>query len=278
MNNARNNRVEWLYTLASALMLALFLFPIYWMMATAVKPSTEIMAYPPQFIPARIDFSVWYDRLIGDPKIPRYFLNSAIIGGGTTLLTLALAAPAAYALAHLPIRGKSLLLVLSLTSLMFPAIMLATPLFVIFSRLRLLDSYTGLILANTTLALSFVLTVLRPFFLSIPIQLTEAARIDGASAWGAFMRIILPLATPGLFTTAVFTFLFGWSELVFALSLANQEQYRPVTAGLWHFIGSNVTQWNAVMAFSTLAMLPPLLVFLAAQRFIVSGLTSGAVK
>ncbi|MEM6428484.1 MAG: carbohydrate ABC transporter permease [Deinococcota bacterium] len=262
----------------SVLMLSAFLFPIYWMVITALKPQRAIFANPPEFIPRNIDWSVWGNIFISNPDVPRYFLNSAIVGIGTTLLTLALAAPAAYGIAHLPIRGKGLIILVSLSSLMFPVVMLATPLFVIFSRLGLTDSYIGLILANTALALPFALVVLRPFFLTLPLQLTEAARIDGCTAWGAFARIMLPLASPGLITAAIFTFLFGWNDLVFALTLTNTDQFRPVTAGLWTFIGVNNTDWNSVMAFSTLAMLPPLAVFLTAQRYVVAGLTSGAVK
>lgn len=271
-------RRSYVSTVLSVLLLALFLFPIYWMAATSIKPQTEIFANPPAFVPSRVDWSAWQARIFSNRAIPRYFLNSLIVGVGTTLFTLALATPAAYGLAHLPIRGKWAFILVSLSSLMFPAIMLATPLFVIFSRLRLLDSYTGLIIGNTALALPFALVVLRPFFLSLPPQLTEAAKIDGCTAWGAFLRVMLPLAVPGIATAAIFTFLFGWNDLVFALTMTNSDAYRPVTAGLWTFIGSNVTDWAAVMAFSTLAMLPPLVIFLFAQRYVISGLTAGAVK
>lgn len=271
-------RGGWALSLLSVLMLAVFLFPIYWMMATAVKPTTEIFAYPPQIIPTDLDWTVWQRRIFSNPAILRYFFNSAVVAVGTTLLTLSLATPAAYGLAHLPFRGKSLLILISLSSLMFPAVMLATPLFVIFSRAGLTNSYLGLIMANTALALPFALVVLRPYFLSLPVQLTEAAKIDGCTAWGAFGRIMLPLAVPGIATAGIFTFLFGWNDLVFALSLTNTDAYRPVTAGLWNFIGANITEWNSVMALSTLAMLPPLVIFLLAQRYVVSGLTAGAMK
>ena len=278
MTTSSTSKRSWIYTVISLLMLGVFLFPIYWMVATAVKPATEIFANPPKLIPTSVDFTVWQSRIFENPRVLRYFVNSLILGFGTTFLTLALAAPASYGIAKLPIRGKSFLLSISLVSLMFPAIMLALPFFVMFSRLGLTDSYIGLILANTALALPFAIIVLRPFFLAIPDELTAAAQIDGCTPFGAFVRVVLPLATPGLFTAAVFTFLFGWSDLVFALSLTTEESMRPVTAGLWNFIGSNVTQWNAVMAFSTLAMLPPLAVFLFAQRYVVAGLTAGAVK
>ena len=271
-------RKGWALSILSVLMLALFLFPIYWMMATAVKPTTQILAYPPQLVPTDLDWTVWQRRIFSNPAILRYFVNSTVVAFGTTFLTLALATPAAYGLAHLPFRGKSLLILVSLSSLMFPAVMLATPLFVIFSRAGLTNSYGGLILANSALALPFALVVLRPYFLSLPVQLTEAAKIDGCTAWGAFLRVMLPLATPGIVTAGIFTFLFGWNDLVFALSLTSTDAYRPVTAGLWNFIGANITEWNSVMALSTLAMLPPLVIFLLAQRYVVSGLTAGAMK
>ena len=265
-------------TLISILLLALFLFPIYWMILTTFKPQSAIFAFPPEFVPRSLDVGAWVRTFTSSMNVPRYFINSAIIGFGTTFLTLALAAPAAYGLAHLPLRGKSLIILVSLSSLMFPAIMLATPLFVIFSRLHMTNNYLSLILSNTALALPFALVVLRPFFLSLPATLTEAARIDGCSVWGAFFRVMIPIATPGLATAAIFTFLFGWNDLVFALALTNVDSYRPVTAGLWTFVGSNNTDWGAVMAFSTIAMLPPLVIFLFAQRYVVSGLTAGAVK
>lgn len=276
--SARRRRRRLVSTVLSVLLLALFLFPIYWMMVTSVKPQTEIFSNPPTFVPNTFDFGSWQERIFNNPRIPRYFLNSLIVGVGTTVLTLVLAAPAAYGLAHLKLRGKGLFILISLSSLMFPAIMLATPLFVIFSRAGLLDSYVGLIIGNTALALPFALVVLRPFFMSLPPQLTEAALIDGATAWGAFARVMLPLALPGVATAGIFTFLFGWNDLVFALTMTNDDAFRPVTAGLWNFMGNNVTDWGGVMAFSTLAMLPPLVIFLFAQRYIISGLTGGAVK
>lgn len=268
---------KYLLTVLSLVMLAIFLFPIYWMIITALKPQATIFAYPPQFFPRQIDWSIWR-TVLERTNVALYLKNSSIVGFGTTFLTLILAAPAAYGVAQLPIKGKGAIILVSLSSLMFPVVMLATPLFVIFSQLSLTDSYIGLIFANTAISLPFALVVLRPFFLSLPRELSEAASIDGCSAWGAFIRIMLPLAVPGLVTAGVFTFLFGWNDLVFAITLTNNDQFRPITAGLWTFIGRNNTDWNGVMAFSTLAMLPPLLVFLIAQRYVVSGLTAGSVK
>jgi multiple sugar transport system permease protein len=272
----REPHLRW--TLFSLAIVVVFLFPIYWMAATSFKAPADIFAYPPHLIPKSVHFDAWTGRIFGDPQIMRYVLNSTIIAVGVMVLTLLLAAPTAYALAHLPIRGKSVLMMINLSALMFPAIMLATPLFVIFNRLELTDSYLGLILANTTVSLPFCIILLRPFFLSIPSELTEAAEIDGCGRFSAFVRVILPIAKPGLFTAATFSFLFGWGDLIFALTMTNEDSIRPVTAGLWSFLGANTRDWAGAMAFSTLAILPPLVMFLTAQRHIVAGLTAGGVK
>lgn len=265
-------------SLVSLLLLGIFLFPIYWMVVTSLRTSTEIFAYPPQFIPNHIDLTYFREVVFENEKVLPYLRNSFLVGAGTTLLTLLLASPAAYGLAHLPLRGKNLLLLISLSSLMFPAIMLATPMFVMFSQLGFTNNFLGLIIANTALSLPFAITVLRPFYRSIPTELSEAARVDGCTTWTAFWRIILPLSRPGLLTAGIFTFLFGWGDLLFAISLVNSDNLRPITAGLWNYMGGNVTKWNLVMALSTVAMLPPLILFLFAQRYVVAGLTAGSVK
>jgi multiple sugar transport system permease protein len=265
-------------TALGVLLLIGFLFPIYWMVATSVKAQPDVFVYPPKIIPTHFDLTAWKDRIAGDATVLRYVLNSTVIALGTMALSLLLAAPAAYAVAHLPMRGKSAFMLGNLSALMFPAIMLATPLFVIFSRLQLTNNYLGLILANTTAALPFVIVLLRPFFAGIARELSEAAQIDGCTAFGAFRRVILPVAKPGLVSAGIFAFLIGWGDLVFAITLTNTDTMRPVTAGLWAFVGANNTDWPAAMAFSTLAMLPPLCVFLFAQRHVVAGLTAGSLK
>jgi multiple sugar transport system permease protein len=181
-------------------------------------------------------------------------------------------------LPHLPLKGKSLLLLLSLSSLMFPTVMLAIPLYVIFYRLALVNTYAGLILANTTVALPFAITILRPFFLAIPKEISEAARIDGCNPLQAFLWTMLPVSTPGILTIGIFTFLSSWGDLLFGLTIITDDTMRPVTAGLWKFIGSNVSQWNMVMALAAMEMLPPFLLFLLTQRYVVAGLTAGTGK
>lgn len=265
-------------TVVGLAMLLLFLFPVYWMISTSFKSGSEILTYPPHWVPSSPTLSAYRDRVLHNISFLRYVRNSAIVALGTTALSLALAAPAAYALARFRIRGRLLILLLSMTTLFFPGVMLALPLFVIFSKLGLINSYLGLIIANSALNVPFSVVVLRPAFLSVPPELTEAAQIDGCSRWSAFIRIVLPLARPGLATAGIFSFLAGWNDLVFALSFATRDSYQPVTAGIWSYISNTRTDWSTAMAYSTLAMVPTLIVFVFAQRFIVSGLTSGSVK
>lgn len=259
-------------------MLLLFLFPVYWMISTSFKSGSEVLTYPPHWVPWSPTVASYRDRVLSNISFLRYLRNSAIVGLGTMVVSLALAAPAAYALARFRIRGRLLVLLLSMTTLFFPGVMLALPLFVIFSKLGLINSYLGLIIANSALNVPFSVVVLRPAFLSIPPELTEAAHIDGCTRWSAFYRIVLPLARPGLATAGIFSFLGGWNDLVFALSFTSRDTYQPVTAGIWSYISNTRTDWSTAMAYSTLAMLPTLIVFVFAQRFIVSGLVSGSVK
>ena len=258
--------------------MAIYLFPVYWMVTASIKTQTDIRTMPPQLVPYRPDFSTWSERIFGDPRVFHYIGNSFVVALGTMALTVVLSAPAAYALASLPLRGKQVLMMLSLSSLMFPAIMLATPLFVIFSRLHLTDSLFGLVLADTTLALPYAIVLLRPIFAAIPTEIAEAALIDGCGRFRAFMSVVLPLATPGVSTVGVIAFLWGWGDLVFALTLTGDESKRVVTTGLWGFFGANTSDWNGAMAFCTLAMIPPLVIFLFSQHKVTAGSVAGGVK
>jgi multiple sugar transport system permease protein len=265
-------------TLIGLVLVSVYLFPVYWMVTGSIKPEGDLFASPPQLIPLHPQLDTWRTEILHSSQVRHYLENSFLVGSGTMLLTLALAAPAAYALANLPMRGKSIILLFCLSSLMLPAIMLATPLFVVFSKLHLTDSLVGLVLADTTLALPYAIVLLRPTFASIPRDLADAAQIDGSSAFGAFRRVVLPLARPGLATVAVLSFLWGWGDLVFALTLTSDESKRTVTTGLANFFGAFATDWSGAMAFCTLAMLPPLIVFIVSQRLVVSGLTAGGTK
>jgi multiple sugar transport system permease protein len=271
-------RAGYARTLVATLLVLAYLFPVYWMLATSLKTSSAIFAVPPQIVPSPAVFSAYVTAVINNPLTLRAILNSAIISLGTMALTVILAAPAAYGLARLNLRGGALMTLLLLITQLLPAIVIATPLFVLFSRINLLNSYPALILADTTITLPFAVIILRPFFLTVPSELEAAAKIDGCTQWGAFWRVILPLVRPGLITVAAFAFLMAWGEFLFALSLNTNENVQPVTVALNKFIGQYGTQWEKLMAVATTIALPIIAIFASLQRYIVGGLVAGSVK
>ncbi|TDF93302.1 carbohydrate ABC transporter permease [Paenibacillus piri] len=248
------------------------------MIVTSIKPMDELFAKPPHYFPHAPSFSSYIDNFIKNREMLGYIGNSFIIATGSMLLTLLLAAPAAYGLARLPMKGKAAILILLLATQMLPSIMLAMPLFIAFSKINLINSFTALIIANTTHSLPFAILVLRPYFLALPAGLEEAAMIDGSNKFSAFALIVLPLVKPGLLTVGAFCFLWGWGDFLFALTLTTNEAIRPLTMGLYKFIGEYGTQWNNLMAVATIAALPIILIFITMQKYIVGGLTNGAMK
>jgi multiple sugar transport system permease protein len=201
-----------------------------------------------------------------------------IIALGTMLVTLLLSVPAAYVLARRRVRFVGLALLILLVTQLLPGIAVATPLFVIFKHLALLNSYIGIILADATLTVPFAILVLRPFFLRIPRDLESAALVDGCRPFGAFLRIVLPVSRPGVITVAVLSFLLAWGEFLFGLSLTTSTDVQPLTVALAKFSSSTGTPWDQVMAVATVVALPIVAVFIGLQRYIVGGLTLGGVK
>lgn len=266
-------------TMLGVLILAVYLFPVYWMLATSLKSFKAIFAVPPQLVPLPPQITPYIEAVITNQFMLRAILNSTIISVSTLVLTLLLAAPAAYALARRRLRFTVVVVFILLLSQMVPTILLAGPLFVIFSQIGLVDSYASLILADTTtVALPFAIIILRPFFLSIPEDLEDAAMVDGCTRLGAFWRIVLPLVRPGLITVGTFAFLLTWGEFVYGLTLTTSEQLQPVTVALNELQGQYSTRWNNLMAASTAVSLPIIVIFVSLQRFIVGGLTAGATK
>jgi multiple sugar transport system permease protein len=254
------------------------IFPLYWVIVSSLKNTTELFSTPPTFFPRQIDWSPYISNFIQNTDMWHYMGNSLQIALGTMFLSLVLGAPMAYGLARLPVRGKQGLLLAFLVVQMFPSIMLALPLFVIFSQIGLVNSIPAVILAVTTRTLPFATLVMRPYFLSLPRDLEDAAFIDGCNLWGAFSRIILPLSRPGMLTVGALTFLMGWSDFLFPLTLISDDNKRPLTLGIYKFIGEYGVRWNDLMAVSVIAALPIILVFIFGQRYITSGLVAGSVK
>jgi multiple sugar transport system permease protein len=255
-----------------------YLFPVYWMAATSIKTMPAIFSSPPQIIPTHPTLDAYRSAIFDNPVVVRSIRNSAIVAVGTTLLTLVLAAPASYALARLRPRGSGIFTLLLLIGQLLPGVVVAGPLFVLFRRIDLYNSYQAMILADVTVTLPFAVIVLRPFFLAVPRELEAAAMVDGATRFGAFARIVLPLIQPGLITVAALSFLLAWGEFIFALSLTIDENIQPITVAMNNFVGQYGTQWDKMMAVATTVAVPIVAIFIALQRFIVGGLTTGAIK
>lgn len=274
---ATRRKRGWL-SVGGVLITVAYLLPVYWMLATSLKQSSDIFSTPPDLFPSPISLTSYTETVVNHAGIGRGLLNSTFIAVGTTVVTLAVAVPAAYALARLRVRFVALLMLLFLVVQMVPAVNLALPMFVIFSRAELVNSYPGLILANCSLAIPLAITILRPYFLSVPGEVIEAAKIDGCTTWSAFLRVALPVSVPGVITVAVISFLGAWGEFVFGLALASDADMQPITVVLAGLSNSFGTRWNDLMAVSVVVALPIIVVFVFLQRYIVGGLTAGATK
>jgi multiple sugar transport system permease protein len=251
------------------------LIPMYVVASNSLKSSLIVFSDPPKWI-----FSptlAHYRNVLGRLNFERYMLNSSIVALASMALALVLGTPAAYALARLRMRGRELWALLILFSRMVPAFVLVVPMFVIFSHLHLINTYRALILTHTTFELPLVIWMMRSFFEDLPAELEEAARVDGATRFGAFVRVALPLTAPGLTATAILCLLFSWNEFLFALVLSGPDT-RTMPVGVSSFIGTVSIDWGGSSAAAVLGMIPIFILGLAVQRFLVRGLTMGAVK
>lgn len=255
----------------------IILFPFIWMLSTSIKPVNETFRVPPVLIPDQPTLSAYSDIWVIRP-FGQYIKNSFIVSFGATILSIVISAPAAYAFARFRFRGQKLGVFLLLATQMVPYVMVAIPLFVTFSKIGIINTRLGLILADTAITIPFSVFMLRSYFITLPEQLEEAAMIDGCTRMQAFSRIIIPLSAPGIFSSAVYSFLLVWGEFLFAVILTDTDAARTVTVGLYTFIGQYQIQWNYLMAAITVVTIPVVVLFIWGQKYLVGGLTSGAVK
>lgn len=249
------------------------LIPVVWMALTALKTPADVAADPPTWIPETLRWSNFTDAWNFAP-FGRYLINSLVMTGGIVITQVATSALAAYAFARLRFPGRDLLFYLYLGTLIIPPQVTVIPQFLIVRELGWVDSFAGLIIPQAFTA--FGVFLLRQFFLGIPRELEDAARIDGASRWGCFWRIILPLSGPALASLAIFAFMFHWNNLLWPLIVSNTDKTIPVVVGLTRFQGERGTDWELLMAASVIATIPVLVAYFAAQRWFVQGIaTSG---
>jgi multiple sugar transport system permease protein len=264
-------------TLIGVCAVALYLFPLYWMLVSGFKTPSEIVANPPTLIPRAPSLDA-FRYVVEHENVLRYLRNSVVIAVPVTMVTVALGAIGAYAMSRLRTRLVDAVLVVVLLLQVFPESLLATPIFMIFKSLGLLNTLLAVVLATSARSLAFGLVILRPMFRQLPFELEEASRVDGCTQWQSFWRIVLPMMRVPLMVVGAITFAQAYGQFVYPVTLLSAQEVQPGTVGIYGFIGAEVADWHLVMAFASVFVMPVLLLFLVLQRQIISGLTAGALK
>lgn len=273
--SAQRRRTALLYVLAG-IILAIWAFPILWAIVVSFKSEAEVLAYPPSVV-FEPTLQNYRDALFGGISITKSFITSFIVSGVTTFLTVLLAVPAAYAFARLRLPAKRTIGFYTLVTQMIPPVGLVIPYFLILNRVGWLDSYQGMITVYLTFSLPFAIWLLVSYMEDIPREMEEAAFLDKASRLQALWHIILPQVRGGIAVTVIFVFLNAWNEFLFAVQLGGNT-VRPVTVAMYNFVSVEQTLWAKLSAAALIAMLPVVIIGIAAQKQIVKGLTVGAVK
>src|SRR5215211_2556339 len=251
-------------------------FPLLWMLSVSIRPNLEVMKMPPDWIPQVFTLE-GYLKIFESKKLLVVFLNTTLISLLVTILSLCLGAIAAYALARFTFIGQRAVLMFLITTQMFPLVLLCIPYFRIFITLGLYDTRTSLVIVYLTFTLPFCILMLRSYFLNIPRDMEEAAMVDGCTRLGAIFRTLLPLSYPAFIGAGLYTFLLAWNEFLFAMVLIESWENRVLTMAIYSLMAEFVTDWNTMMAFSVLASLPLVVAFIFLQKFMVQGMTAGAL-
>lgn len=264
---------RWILTAVGILILCVMLFPVYWMINISLQPAGPAIeaAWFPIHAQLHGYVQAFHDQA-GN------LVTSLLVALGSVVLSLLIATPAAYALAQFKVRGVGAMLFGIIISQMIPGIVVANALYTAYNDLHLLNSIPGLILADSTAGIPFAILIMRAFMLNIPTSIIEAAKVDGAGNFRAFRSIVLPISFNALITAGLFTFLFTWSDFLFALTLTTTQSVQPITLGIYQYIGTFTADWSTVMAAAVMASIPAIVLLLVAQKFIAAGATGGAVK
>jgi multiple sugar transport system permease protein len=252
-------------------------FPLLWVFKMSIVTKSELYATPPTFLPQNLSGAEWA-QVLGDSTFQQALVNSTIIATVTTVICLFFGSIAAYAISRLRFRFKSAVMTLILAISFFPAVAIIAPLFIQYTQLGLIDTYWSVIITDTVFALPLTIWLLVAFFRELPVDLEDAARVDGATTIQAFRKVIVPLAAPGVFTTAILTFIYAWNEFLFANTFLFDESTQPVTVVIPNFATVYTVDYGAQAAASVIVTVPLVILVLIFQRRIVSGLTAGAVK
>jgi ABC-type glycerol-3-phosphate transport system permease component len=253
------------------------LFPIFWILSTSLKTDAEIYGVPPVLWPTAPTFRN-FDAILFKSAFPQFIKNSFVVAGAVTLLSMVVAALAAYPIARMRFAGRNGIARGIVVSYLLPPALLFIPLFVILQRLGLVDTRTGLVVAYISFTVPFCTWMLIGYLRSIPMELDEAARIDGATRLQTLTRVLLPIALPGLSVVALFAFTHAWNEFLYALVFVYSNASKTFTAGLTGLIMGDVFVWGQLMAASIVAIVPILIIYIVAQRYLVEGLAAGSIK
>ncbi len=253
------------------------MFPLLWIFKMSIITKSELFASPPTILPQTPTTSS-YATIFGDPAFQKALINSTIIAGTATVICLFFGSIAAYAIARLRFRFKSSVMTLILAISFFPAVAIIAPLFIQFRQVGIIDTYLAAIVPDVVFALPVTVWLLVAFFKELPFDLEEAAKVDGATTIQAFRKVIVPLAAPGVFTTAILTFIHAWNEFLFATTFLFDERTQPVTVVIPNFATVYTVDYGAQAAAAVVVTIPLVIMVLIFQRRIVSGLTAGAVK
>ncbi len=268
-----------LLSILAVLLLCVLLFPVFWIVVTSLKTEQEIFQVPPTIIPKKLNVSSYAAQVEnGDFNMFHSFFNSFVISMGAMVISVLLAVPASYGIAKYKFKGRKMMLLGFLVTQMLPVAVLLTPMFMLFKGMHVYNTPIAAIIADATIGIPFSILILKNYFASIPKELEEAAYIDGCNRFTAFIRVLIPVAKPGVMVCAIFSFLYAWGDLAYGMTFIIDQQKRPITAGIFNFMGQYGTKWSYLTAFAVVTIIPVALIFIFMQKYIISGMTSGAVK
>jgi multiple sugar transport system permease protein len=266
---------RWWITAAALIICAALLSPFYWVLLGSFMTPTELLGGHMPLWPTHFAFDNWGAAWT---RLWPHIQNSLIVSTATSIGTLLITGPAAYGLVWRKPMGRKTMMAFMLMTQMLPAIVFVIPLFIVFTKINLVNSLFGLILADMTFTIPFALIMLSAYMKDLPYELVEAALADGAGQWRAFLAVVVPMTFPGLITVGIFSFLIPWGDLIFALSLITESGLQPLTLELYKAVGQYGIDWGFLLPGSVLTAIPAVLFVVLASRFIVAGVTRGAIK
>ena len=275
---SRTNKKNAVTFLIALLITMVLLFPMYWILVSSLKTDAEILTNRPSFWFKVPRWENYISQLSGSFSLLITAPNSIVTALANVLITMMLGVPAAYGLGRYHMKFKKEVILFFLTTQMLPASLLLTPMYLMYSKVGLLNTRLAPILSIATISIPFTIVVLRPIFKQSPVELEEAARIDGCNTFQVFWKIMLPISRPGIVTIACFSFVHGWNNLIYNMTFNTSSESRTMTSCIYRLMNEQGTKWNQIMAYGVILTLPVIILFILGQKYIISGMTAGAVK